>query len=524
MAVSMTRNSPVVSSLCGAGRVLTCVLAVVLLGALSGEAALVSHWKADGDASDSAGSNTGFEQNGMGYATGKLGQAFTADGSDDYLWVPHNSSLDVSSGFTKYAWFNADTLTGTHAIFHQGYSSWSGGGRINYLRVTSGGNLSYSVQNGGVITGSTALSAGTWYHGVVTYSGGLGADNVKVYVDGAEDASASSVVTIKQNDKNRVVLGRWQHPAPNACCYFDGLIDDAALWGEALTGGEVKGLYDVGNDATLAYDAGQFDSLKQVHDAGSGSTPIGGLTWSYANGLGSTEGLSGGGANFTLVLDGSLGTGLITGPVPTNITWDNNGTGAWHTSSNWDSLVPNLNTQTAIFGGIISSPATVTVDAPVTVKGISFDNSNTYAIAGTSNVNLDADTGDAALDVLDGDHQFQVPVTLNDNTVVDIAAGSSLSFNHELNLGGNTLTKSGLGSLFINNQLTQGGGMVVGNGGVLGGSGTIGGDLTIGGILAPGKNSGILAANSSVVPEPTSLALIGLGFLKLIVMAGRRRN
>ena len=314
--VSMTRNNPVVSSLCGAGRVPTCVLAIVLLGALSGEAALVSHWKADGNANDSAGSNTGFEQNGMGYGAGKLGQAFAPDGSDDYLWVPHNSSLDVSSGFTKHAWFNSDAISGTQAIFHQGYSGFSGDGRINYLRVTSGGNLSYSIQNGGVITGSTALSAGTWYHGVVTYSGGSGADNVKVYVDGAEDASDSSVTTIKLNDKNRVVLGRWQHPAPSTCCYFNGLIDDAALWGEALTGGEVKGLYDVANDATLAYDAGTFDSLKQVHDAGSGSTAIGGLTWSYASGLGSTEGLSGGGSNYTLVLDGTGGTGLTAIPEP----------------------------------------------------------------------------------------------------------------------------------------------------------------------------------------------------------------
>ena len=314
--VSMIRNNSVVSSLCGAGRVPTCVLAIVLLGALSGEAALLSHWKADGNANDSAGSsNTGFEQNGMGYATGKLGQAFTADGSNDYLYVANHSSHDVSSGFTKHVWFNSDAISGTQAIFHQGYSSWSGGGRINYLRVTNDGNLSYAIQNGGVTTGSTALSAGTWYHGVVTYSGGLGADNVKVYVDGAEDASASSVVTIKQNDKNRVVLGRWQQPAI-ACCYFDGLIDDAALWGEALTGGEVKGLYDVGNDGTLAYDASNFDALKQVHDAGSGSTIIGALDWMYATGLGSTEGLSGSGSNFTLVLDGSTGTGLTTIPEP----------------------------------------------------------------------------------------------------------------------------------------------------------------------------------------------------------------
>jgi hypothetical protein len=59
-----------------------------------------------------------------------------------------------------------------------------------------------------------------------------------------------------------------------------------------------------------------FDLLKQVHDAGSGSSSaVSGasgpdLFWTFASGLGSTEGLSGSSPSFTLVLNGGAGTGL----------------------------------------------------------------------------------------------------------------------------------------------------------------------------------------------------------------------
>jgi hypothetical protein len=268
---------------------------------------LVSHWAGDNTPNDSVGSNHGTLNGDTTYATGKIGDAFSLDGTDDYVNVPSNTSLDVGTDYTKHAWFKADVVSGTHAILLQGDDNVTGGN--NYIHVNSS-KLKYGVRSGTSPQGTTTLSVGTWYHGVLTYDGGT----ARMYLNGSlEDADAN---TINMNADSRVALGAWINPVdhnPHACCYFDGLIDDAALWNDALTPDEVKGLYDVGNDATLAYSASSFDALKQVHDAESGSTTIGSLLWSYAANLSGSAGLSGSDPTYTLVLNDSFGVGSRTG-------------------------------------------------------------------------------------------------------------------------------------------------------------------------------------------------------------------
>ena len=92
--------------------------------------------------------------------------------------------------------------------------------------------------------------------------------------------------------------------------YLDGRIDDVAVWDEALSAGEIKGLYDVGMSVDLSYTAAQFDELKQVHDAASGSVAIGGILWTYATGLSGSAGLTGGSGSFTLLFGEAADTGL----------------------------------------------------------------------------------------------------------------------------------------------------------------------------------------------------------------------
>ena len=54
-----------------------------------------------------------------------------------------------------------------------------------------------------------------------------------------------------------------------------------------------------------------FNLLKTVHEAGSGATVAGGLTWLYTAGLAQSAGLSGVSPNFTVVLNDANGTGLV---------------------------------------------------------------------------------------------------------------------------------------------------------------------------------------------------------------------
>ena len=179
------------------------------------------------------------------------------------------------------------------------------------------------------------------------------------------------------------------------------------------------------------------------------------------------------------------------------ISWGGDASGNWNSNANWSTwLHPSDNVSTAVFGSAITSSRTVVANGAVTVKNVQFDNANTYAIAGGGSVNLEANMGSAGIDVLQGSHQFQAIVNLNSSTDVDVTTGASLAFNNALNLNGNNLTKTGVGTMAINNVLNTGGGSVLIAAGALGGSGEINGDVTNdSGTVAPGNSPGTLTVN-----------------------------
>ena len=92
-----------------------------------------------------------------------------------------------------------------------------------------------------------------------------------------------------------------------------------------------------------------------------------------------------------------------------------------------------------------------------------------------------------------------------------------LTFEGALNVIGRTLTKSGPGTLALNNQVTLAGGTLVGVQGTVNGDGTIGGNLiNEGGTISPGKSANV------GVPEPATLLLIFCALLSLATFARTR--
>ena len=79
---------------------------------------LVSWWAADGNADDIQGSNGGTLENGATFAAGKtgLGQAFSLDGTDDFVLVPDADSLDITGEITLGAWVNVTALGIHHMV------------------------------------------------------------------------------------------------------------------------------------------------------------------------------------------------------------------------------------------------------------------------------------------------------------------------------------------------------------------------------------------------------------------------
>ena len=157
---------------------------------------------------------------------------------------------------------------------------------------------------------------------------------------------------------------------------------------------------------------------------------------------------------------------------------------------------------TATFSGAISGPTTVVTDATVTVNRIDFINTDhSYAVGGLGSINLTATTDAAmanpAISVL-GTHEFQAGIDLHNATTVNVGSDSTLTFNNALNLNGNTLTKTGTGTVVVNNRLNNGGGMIDIAEGAVSGSGTIGGNVDNGGTIAPGNSPGVLTIDGNL--------------------------
>ena len=193
---------------------------------------------------------------------------------------------------------------------------------------------------------------------------------------------------------------------------------------------------------------------------------------------------------------------------PTDYTWDISGGGSWGAATNWDlGFLPD-SAATTIFGSTIGQPSTVYTTSNVDIAGVKFNSANSYGIAGNGEVTT------ASVDVDLGHHAFQATVNLGPSANVDVTTNASVTFDNALNLGGNTATKTGGGTMLVNNALFTGSGSVDVQAGTLGGGGTVGGNLSSsGGTVAPGESAGLLAVSGNYSQDGTSSLQIEIGGL-----------
>ena len=86
---------------------------------------MVAWWRAEGNALDSAGANNGTLEGGLGFAPGEVGQAFNFISTNNYVFVPASSSLNVGvdGGFTIEEWISPSNLLTQMPLFAWGTNS-----------------------------------------------------------------------------------------------------------------------------------------------------------------------------------------------------------------------------------------------------------------------------------------------------------------------------------------------------------------------------------------------------------------
>jgi hypothetical protein len=118
------------------------------------------------------------------------------------------------------------------------------------------------------------------------------------------------------------------------------------------------------------------------------------------------------------------------------IRWGNSGGGSWQDTANWNNgSIATGSLQIANFLSAISSNSTITIDAPVSVAGLRFKNSNNITLDGSSTITLQAPNGSAdTISVEAGNVVINAPVVQADRglTLSVIQAASTLSVNQPI--------------------------------------------------------------------------------------------
>src|ERR1041385_3152735 len=196
---------------------------------------LIAWWPGDGVALDIVGTNHATLQNGVTYATGNAGAAFTFDGSDDRAFIPESTSIDLSrtSQWTIEAWIKPSSVAGQWpTIYSEGYFGAS-------LGLQSGTGLPQSwINNTDVINGTIAVPLNQWSHIALTSDG----TNRTFYVDGAFAGTGSAFATAE--DSNGSAIGDVSPSDSRA--RFAGQIDELSLYNRALASNEIASLYAAG--------------------------------------------------------------------------------------------------------------------------------------------------------------------------------------------------------------------------------------------------------------------------------------
>jgi hypothetical protein len=207
---------------------------------------LVGCWKFDEGSSttayDSSGyNNDGILTNGPAWVNGKYGKALSFDGADDYVQVPHSSTLN-SPNFTIEAWIylNADIgntqkrIVSKQETFSRSYSFDLFG---NGYSGSTGNQLVLSIGNGAEwvnFMSDTKLSIKTWYHVVGTHEG----TTSKIYINGQLDKSGT---TTTQTTDNPAVLtiGCTKQTGDAPTFFFNGIIDEVRIYNRTLSQQEI---------------------------------------------------------------------------------------------------------------------------------------------------------------------------------------------------------------------------------------------------------------------------------------------
>jgi hypothetical protein len=239
---------------------------------------LVSWWKGEGNATDVLNLNHGTLQNGTTFVTGRSGQGFSFDGTNDAIILGNSSSLQPSS-ITIEGWINmSDAPTGLENVF----AKWGFDASVDsYLLgvINSGGLIKVFGATGDGATGDPGLAGGDmainiWNHIAMTYNDADGTH--KLYQNGVEVASrvrpggifpTTSIAYFGREDSSELR-------------FFSGIVDELSVYSRALSQAEIQLVFNAGasGKCQAAPLTGRFSPRQKLQP----TSPVGSSGFGYS--------------------------------------------------------------------------------------------------------------------------------------------------------------------------------------------------------------------------------------------------
>jgi|GEM_PF-656665 len=191
-------------------------------------------------ASDGSGNNnngTLVNMNNADWVTGRSGNAIDFDGVDDYITVPHSSSLVQPSSFSIASWVRPATLPGAMAYLTMLVKNTPT--NPNYWFEVRGDEFLGGFMNAGFrehFSGAATATINTWYHVAVVFDDA--ANRFKIYINGAlvtNDVENTSPADI---GSGALIIGAQGPGNQNMAVTMDEL----RIYNRALTDAEVQAL------------------------------------------------------------------------------------------------------------------------------------------------------------------------------------------------------------------------------------------------------------------------------------------
>jgi hypothetical protein len=223
---------------------------------------LVGWWPFNGNANDESGNNNNGTVNGATLTIdrfGNAGKAYSFDGASNYIIISDNNSLDLVNQYSFSTWVYLPDyslnqpnepmrtiLSKPRPDGGGGYSlraiegvSFSGGNTLSYVSGWNNGTI-----NGGINSPDT-IPLMKWTNIVFTYNG----NEASLYKDGMLKAS-STVSFSLLNSTFELFFGKEFSSNSVDSRWFNGSLDDIAIYNRALTQQEITALYQGANTTT----------------------------------------------------------------------------------------------------------------------------------------------------------------------------------------------------------------------------------------------------------------------------------